>query len=197
MEAEYGGTPGEITALLEELAANETNDRRALDRLLPLVYTELKALARTHRYRWNGQARLGTTSLVHEAYARLAAQRQLSLSGRREFFCLASRAMRSILVDNARWHRREKRGGDARHEGLDDQILVSQQWSEELLALHDALSRFEEREPDLALIVECRCFGGLTVEETSVAVGASTATVKRRWRLAQAWLYREMHPSAP
>ena len=185
----------EITGLLGELAeADDSGRRRVLDQLIPLVYGELKALARANRYRWSGQPSSGTTSLVHEAYTRLAATGG-SYAGRRQFFCVASKAMRSILIDNARHHQRLKRGGGVASLPLNEETLVSAERSAELLALDEALSELEQREPQLAQIVECRCFGGLTVEETATALAVSPATIKRRWTLARAWLIRQLGPA--
>jgi len=185
---------GEITQLLHELNQTESSEReRLLDRLIPLVYGELKALARANRYRWGGPSPAGTTSLVHEVYARLA-QGDNDYPGRRQFFCLASKAMRSILIDNARRHQRQKRGGGIAPLPLNEEVLVSAERSSELIALDEALSVLEAQEPELSQIVECRCFGGLTIEETATALGVSPATIKRRWTLARAWLFRELGP---
>jgi len=188
---------GEITRLLEQLDTEQGAARTAvLDQLMPLVYGELKALARANRYRWSGLEAPGTTSLVHEAFLKLSDQASVGLTNRHQFFALASRAMRSILIDNARWHGREKRGGGKAPLALSESMLVSAERSTELLALDEALGRLEEREPRLARIVECRCFGGLTVDETGEALEISPATVKRGWSLARTWLYRELR-SAP
>jgi RNA polymerase sigma factor (TIGR02999 family) len=190
---------GEITQLLSRLSRElqdpgEADRGEVLSQLMPLVYGELKMLARSNRYRWRGgEASPGTTSLVHEAYAKLARHGGVSYENRKQFFCIASRAMRSILIDNARRYLRQKRGGGLEPLPLDEDRLVSAERSEELLALDDALNRLDEREPDLARIVECRTFGGLTVEETAEALDVSSATVKRRWSLARAWLYRDLN----
>ena len=184
---------GEITRLLGQLAREQgPGQRDVLRKLMPLVYGELKALAHANRYRWQGSKAPGTTSLVHEAYMRLAAQTGASYENRRQFFCVASKAMRSILIDNARWHQRLKRGGGAEPAPLQEELLVSADRSDELLALDAALERLGEREPGLAQVVECRCFGGLTTEETAEALDVSPATVTRRWGLARTWLYREL-----
>ncbi|MCU0290620.1 MAG: ECF-type sigma factor [Thermoanaerobaculaceae bacterium] len=188
---------GEITRLLRRLDEEDAGGHRAvLELLLPLVYGELKALARANRYRWSNNRAPGTTSLVHEAYLKLAGQRRGRYANRRQFFALASRAMRSIVVDNARWHRRQKRGGGGVQTELDEGMLVSAERADELLAIDEALTRLEHREPRLARIVECRCFGGLSVEETAEALALSPATVKRGWSLARAWLYRELQAEA-
>ena len=163
---------------------------------MPLVYSELKALARINRVRWRGFEAPGTTSLVHEAYLKLADRSGSAYANRRQFYALASRAMRSILIDNARWHGRAKRGGGRAKAVLDESTLVSAERSEELLALDEALDRLEAQEPRLARIVECRCFGGLTVDETADALDVSPATVKRGWSLARSWLYRALRSAA-
>lgn len=184
---------GEVTSLLIELGRG--NDR-VMDRLLPLVYEELRKLARHHRYRWGSDPRApGTVSLVHEAYRKLVDQEAVEWDNRRQFFAVASRAMRSILVDNARWHSREKRGGDRRKVPLESVHLVSEERSAELIDLDRALARLEEAEPRLARIVECRFFGALTVAETADALDVSESTVKRGWAAARTWLYRELQGS--
>ena len=185
---------GEITRLLSQLGGHsDARQNEVLSRLMPLVYGELKVLARSNRYRWRGgEASPGTTSLVHEAYAKLALHSRIDYENRRQFFGVASRAMRSILIDNARRYLRQKRGGGVEPLALDENRLVSAERSEELLALDAALDALEKQEPELARIVECRIFGGLTVDETAEALAISPATVKRRWSLARAWLYREL-----
>jgi RNA polymerase sigma factor (TIGR02999 family) len=188
---------GEITRLLERLDSEQGEERdTVLQELMPLVYVELKVLARANRYRWSGVESLGTTSLVHEAYLKLAGQTRVDYANRRQFYALASKAMRSILIDNARWHGRQKRGGGRKPVVLEESMLVSAERSEELLALDEALDRLEDREPRLARIVECRCFGGLTVDETAEALDVSSATVKRGWRLARTLLYRALKTAA-
>lgn len=187
---------GEITVLLHELAeAREKEEqRRVVRRLMPLVYGELKLLARSNRVRWHGVRDPGTTSLVHEAYLKLLGDDAGRFPTRRHFFALASRAMRSILVDNARSSTREKRGGGVEPLPIQEARIVSERRSNELLALDEALGELEGKEPQLARIVECRCFGGLTIEETADALDVSPATVKRRWTLARTWLYRRLAP---
>lgn len=182
----------EISRLVTRLADVEGEERHAtLSRLVPLVYRELKSLARSRRARWNGPARPGTTSLVHEAYTRIAAT-EPRYEDRSQFFAVASKAMRCILVDNARFHGRQKRGGGAVEVELQPGFLVSEARSEELLALDEALEKLEATDGELARVVELRCFGGLTLAEVAESLGVSTATVKRRWALARAWLHREL-----
>lgn len=186
--------PGDdITRLLREMASGTPD---AGSRLLDVVYDELRQLARRHRARWN-QAPLGTHSLVHEAYFKLVDQTHVQWQSRGQFFAIASHAMRSVLVDNARHWQRLKREGGRERVDLDDGMLVSEARSEEVLALDAALDRLKAVEPRLASIVECRFFGGLTVEETGDALGISPATVKRDWVAARTWLYRELQGTEP
>ena len=188
---------GEITRLLRRLEDERGPDRSAVvEQLVPLIYGELKKLAHANRFRWSDDRAPGTTSLVHEAYLKLARPDLGSFANRRQFFALASRAMRSILVDNARWAGRQKRGGGSARTALEESMLVSAERSEDLLVLNDALDRLDERDPRLARIVECRCFGGLSVDETAETLAISPATVKRGWRLARAWLFRALQPAS-
>ena len=189
--------PGEITQLLGRLDQERGAAKEAvLEQIMPLVYGELKALARGNRYRWDGFRSPGTTSLVHEAYLKLSGQTHFGYANRRHFFSVASKAMRCILIDNARWHGRKKRCGGGAQENLQESMLVSAERSEELLGLDEALGLLTEREPRLASIVECRCFGGLTVDETAEALAVSPATVKRGWSLARAWLFRQLRAAS-
>lgn len=183
--------PGDVTALLLELGEGK---REALDRLLPLVYGELHALARAQRYRWRGPDSPSTTSLVHDAFLKLVDQTRIEWQNRRQFFYLASLAMRHVLVDNARRNHRHKRGGGRPHVPVDDVPLVSEERGEELLALDEALTRLKDEDERLGRIVECRFFGGLTVEETAEALSLSPATVKRGWTLARGLLYQALRP---
>jgi RNA polymerase sigma factor (TIGR02999 family) len=184
---------GEITRLLRQLDQAQGSDRSAvLEQLMPLIYSELKKLARNNRYRWGGDQAPGTTSLVHEAYLKLSARPGADFANRHQFYALASKAMRSILIDNARWQMRQKRGGGSTPAPLEESMLVSAERSEELLALDEALCQLNEKEPRLARIVECRCFAGLSIDETAEALAVSPATVKRGWSLARTWLFREL-----
>jgi RNA polymerase sigma factor (TIGR02999 family) len=185
---------GEITALLREIGDGEAS---VVDRLFPLIYGELQHLARAHRHGWRDQLALGTKSLVHEAYLKLVQQEQVDWRGRLQFFSLASKAMRSILVDNARRFARQKREGARRQVPLTDDLLVSEARSDEIVELDAALERLGRTESRLARVVECRVFGGLGIDETAEIIGASPATVKRDWALARAWLYRELKEGLP
>ena len=178
----------DITALLHDLADGRMG---SMDRLLPLVYDELQRLAHHHRYAWGRGPGFETKSLVHEAYLKLVGQ-DVSWESRRQFFAVASRAMRSILIDNARRIGRQKREGRRERVPMSEDLLISNARGEELLDLDRALCRLEVADGQLARIVECRIFGGLTVEEIADALAISPATVKRHWNLARAWLYQEL-----
>jgi RNA polymerase sigma factor (TIGR02999 family) len=179
---------GEITALL---TAMREGDRAALDRLFPLVYAELRQ--RAHRqlaHRKPGET-LSTTALVHEAYLKLAGSEKQSYNDRVHFFAVASRAMRHILVDHARQASAAKRDGGVAVNAEVDRIADPAR-ADELVALDDALQQLEGLDERLARTVELRFFGGLSVDEVAVALGVSARTVKRDWRKARAWLYREL-----
>lgn len=185
----------QISQLLDDLSREHSSESSShlLEQLMPLVYEELRALARSNRYRWQGGAGVGTTSLVHEAYLKIVRGQPLGCASRGRFFALASKAMRSILIDNARWHQRKKRNSGEREISFDNVELVSADRSDDLLALDDALVRLETQQSDLADVVVLRIFGGLTVDESAETLAVSQATVKRRWTLAKAWLYRELN----
>jgi RNA polymerase sigma factor (TIGR02999 family) len=167
-------------------------NRAALDRLMPLVYDELRRLARRHLQRERSDHTLQTTALVHEAYLKLIDQDRAQWQNRAHFFAIAARAMRRILLMHARKKQAAKRGGGQPHLSLDEGALVTGQRPEEIIALDDALSRLEAMDERLARVVECRYFGGLTIGETAEALDVSPATVKRDWRTAKAWLYRAL-----
>lgn len=186
--------PGEVTALLE---AWGKGDREALDRLIPLVYGELRRLA--HR-ELRGEApgrTLSTTGLVHEAYLRLVGQDHSRLENRRHFLNVAAQTMRRVLVDDARKRTAVKRGSGAPTLRLDEVAEPMRQPDEELLALDEALSRLESFDPALSRLVELRYFGGLTFEEAGEVLGVSTATAWRDWNTARAWLYDSLNAGSP
>ena len=188
-----GTSRDEVTALLNEAAGGGSD---VLSRLMPLLYDELRALARHHRFQWNDTRAPGTVSLVHEAYLKRVEQSRIKWESRAQFFYLASRAMRSVLIDNARHFARRKRGGSQVQVPLTDDALVSEARSDELVALDEALTRLAGADDRLARIVECRFFGGLTVDESAEALGLSPATVKRGWTTARAWLFHELRTGA-
>ena len=186
----------DVSALVEALAAG---DREALNPLFPLVYEELRSLAHRQRRQWDGDLTLNTTALVHEAYLKLAGQRQLPAESRAHFLGIASRAMRHILCNYARDRRRQKRGGGQPHLPLEDAdpadgtaLDLSADQADRLAGLDEALRRFEAIAERQCRVVECRFFGGMSVEETAAALGVSPRSVKRDWAFARAWLLREM-----
>ncbi|HET7583910.1 MAG TPA: ECF-type sigma factor [Gemmatimonadaceae bacterium] len=182
---------GDVTRLLSELAAG---DRSALDRLMPIVYAELQRVARRQLRAERENHTLDTTALVHEAYLRLSRLDHLRWQNRPQFFAIASQAMRRVLVDYAERRRTRKRGGRWQRVPLDEGIILTDDGREQLLQLDQALQRLAALEPRQSRVVECRFFGGLSVEETAEALDISQATVKRDWSLARAWLNRELAP---
>lgn len=183
----------DVTQLLHALGAG---DEEAMSELFTAVYQELRRLAHGQRLGWRGQDTLNTTALVHEAYMRLAAAEGAEWQNRGHFFAVACKAMRRILINRARDAATQKRGGDAKRAGITgaDTPRVDPEANEELLALDAALTRLEQLDPRQGRVVECRFFGGLGIAETAETLGVSTATVKRDWLAARAWLYRELKP---
>jgi RNA polymerase sigma factor (TIGR02999 family) len=181
---------GDITQLLSAASAG---DRDALDRVFDLVYRELRGIARRQLA---GGETLRTTALVHEVYLRMAEGKAVSARDREHFYATAARAMRQILVDHARRRSAGKRGGGIRAEALDDAMAGTAGREEEILAVDTALRNLESLDERLARLVEMRVYGGLSVEETAEMLGISERTVKRDWRKARAFLYRELHGSA-
>lgn len=181
-----------ITRLLEEI---RSGDDRAADRLLPLVYDELRRLARTYLREERPGHTLQATALVHEAYLRLVDQTRVQWQGRAHFFAVAAQAIRRVLVDHARGRGREKRGGNAPRLSLDEVIEVGAAPDTDLLELNRVLEALAEQHPIPARVVELRFFGGLTSEEAAEVLGSSTRTVERQWQFARAWLYRELGDS--
>ena len=186
---------GEVTMLLRDAERGDADD--LVERLLPLVYDELRALARSQRRR-SGPQTLVTTALVHEAYLRLV--RGELVPDRRYVFAAAARAMRNVLVDHARYYARQKRGRAATlHPELGDGVASAEATEREaarLLDIHDALERLAGFDERAARVVECRFFGGLSVEETAAALDVSEPTVKRDWRRARAWLHTQLGDGA-
>lgn len=181
---------GSVTQLLGRL---REGDAEALDRLIPLVYDELRSLARAQLRREDPGHTLGSTALVHEAYMRLAAREELGAADRRHFFAIAAQAMRRVLIDHARTRKRKKRGAGQRLHSLDDAAaLLADDAAEELTAIDDALGRLAHASPRAARVVECRFFAGLTLQETADILDVSMKTVQRDWLLARAWLRKEV-----
>ncbi len=164
----------------------------ALDNLLPLVYDELHRLAGAYLRREQREHTLQPTALVNEAYLKLVDQRHPKWQNRAQFFGVSAQLMRRILIDHARRHQASKRGGDRCQLSLSNVGAFGNQPDADLLTLHDALERLAEIDPEQARLVELRFFGGLTIEETAEVMQVSHATVEREWKVAKAWLKREL-----
>jgi len=169
-----------------------SGDSAALDALIPLVYSELRRLARYYLQQEKQGHTLSSTALVHEAYLRLVTQKEVTWQNRAHFFGVASQMMRRILVDHARKRASVKRGGEALTLALDEADPVTQQREIDLVALDDALVGLAKMDQRQSRLVELRFFGGLSIEETSEVLGVSAPTVKRDWASARAWLFREL-----
>jgi RNA polymerase sigma factor (TIGR02999 family) len=171
------------------LSAIEQGDPHAAEQLLPLVYDELRMLAAAKLAQERPGQTLQATALVHEAYLRLVdTDKAQHWNSRGYFFGAAAEAMRRILIDNARYKRRPKHGGDRRRVDLDDALCVIAP-REDLLALDEALSRFSQLEPAKAQLVKLRYFAGLSLDQAAACMGISVATAKRYWAVARAWLF--------
>jgi RNA polymerase sigma factor (TIGR02999 family) len=183
--------PSESKASAVLLAA-QAGDRQAAAELLPLVYDELRKLA-AHRlaHQAPGQT-LQPTALVHEAYLRIAGDSNVSWEGRQHFFFAAARAMRDILLEQARRKAGSKRGGDRDRQELDDACAVLEPPSDDVLAIHEALGELEKRDPLKAQIVLLRYFTGLTMDETAAILGLAERTLDRHWRYIRAWLMKRL-----
>lgn len=178
-----------ITQLLEKWS---NGDEKALDQLTPLVYDELHRIAENYIRRERREHTLQPTALVNEFFLKFFDQNSMSWQNRAQFFGVAAKLMRRILVDHARAHYSAKRGGDRFAVSLRDIAAFGAQPDADLLALHDVLNRLEELDADQARIVELRFFGGLTIQETAEVMKISHATVEREWRTAKAFLKREL-----
>ncbi len=183
----------ELTTLLH---AWRDGDQSALDKLMPLVYGELRRLAHRYMLRERAGHTLQTTAVVNEAYLRLIDAQQVEWKDRAHFFAISANLMRRILVEFARSRGRNKRGGDVRRVELDEALVVSPQRGTDLVALDDALVSLAEMDERKAKVIELRFFGGLSVEETAEVLSVSPDTVMRDWRLAKVWLWREMKHGA-
>jgi RNA polymerase sigma factor (TIGR02999 family) len=178
----------EVTALLLEWGRG---DKAALDRLAPLIYDELHRKAERHMRSERGEHTLQPTALVNEAFLRLVDQQRVAWQNRAHFLAIASRQMRRILVDHARARQSKKRRSSARVT-FDEAGTPATEKPADVLALEDALQRFAELDERKSRVVECRVFGGMTIEETAAALGVSTGTVITDYRAARAWLLKEL-----
>ena len=174
-----------------ELAS--AGDQGASDALFNSVYQELRVIARAHRRRWDGNETLNTTALIHEAYLKLAGGDLADYRSRSHFFATASKAMRQVLMNYAERLSAAKRGSDAVRVTLSGHMPVSDDALEDLLVIDELLGQLEKTNHRHCQLFECRVFGGMTIEETAVALNVSPATIKRDWALLSAWVYREMN----
>jgi RNA polymerase sigma-70 factor, ECF subfamily len=179
----------QITQMLVEWS---NGDQAALDKIVPLIHSELHKLAHQYMRRERAGHTLQTTALVNEAYLRLVDQKNVQWQNRAHFFGIAAQMMRRILVDYARKQNYLKHGGGVRHVSLDQAAVISRERTAELVALDEALNALALIDPRAARVVELRFFGGLTVKETAEAMGLSVDMVKRDWSTAKAWLHRQM-----
>jgi RNA polymerase sigma factor (TIGR02999 family) len=180
---------GDVTVLLEQLAKGK---EEVASKLIPLVYNELRRLAGGYMRRERNDHTLQPTALVHEAYLKLVEQRSVNWQSRAHFFGIAAQLMRRILVDHARGHLRDKRGGGVIPVPLDEALVFAPEQSSELVKLDQSLDRLAKFDPRQSKIVELRFFGGLTVEQTAEVLGISSKTVKRDWSVAKAWLHGDL-----
>jgi len=181
------GSP--VTQLLANWGLGDPAAREAL---IPLVYGELRRLARRYLRRERPDHTLQSAALVHEAYLRMVGQQLPEWQNRAHFFGVAAQLMRQILVDHARAHRAAKRGAGAPKLALDPAMVLAQKPELDVVQLDDALKKLAGLDPEQSRLVELRFFGGLSIEETAVVMGTSATTVKREWATARAWLHREM-----
>lgn len=186
-----GDRQHEVTRILHDWSGG---DPAAPERLMPFVYEELRRLARTFLARERGGHTLQPTALVNEAYLRLVDQRSVNWQNRAHFYGIASSMMRRVLIDHARAHATEKRGGAAIHLSLDDVQVPIELRASGLLALDEALERLAAMDERKCKVVEMRFFGGLNDEEIAEVLGVTTRTVLRDWKTARLWLYRELSP---
>ena len=182
--------PSNITQLLQLASAG---DRHAADALFHSVYQELRTIARANRRRWHGNDTINTTALIHEAYLKLAGGELADYGSRSHFFATASKAMRQILMNYAERVSAAKRGGDAVRVTLSGNMPVIEDSLDDLLLINELLVQLESTNARHCRLFECRVFGGMTIEETAVALDVSATTVKRDWALLSAWMYRELN----
>jgi RNA polymerase sigma factor (TIGR02999 family) len=186
---DMGSPSSEVTVLLSELTRG---NKEAGEKLIPLVYDELRRLAKSYMQRERPDHTLQATALVHEAYLKLVRQEVVDWQGRSHFLGIAAQLMRRILIDHARNHLREKRGGVQHVLPLDEALVFAPERSEEFVRLDEALERLSKLDARQGRIVELRYFGGMSIDETSEVLGVSPKTVKRDWSVAKAWLHAEL-----
>lgn len=179
-------------SVTQVLVAMSEGDRSALDQLLPMVYGDLRAIAKRELRRERLDHTLTPTALVHEAYLKLVQLDRIDWRGRAHFFGACAQAMRRILISYARMKKAGKRGAGSAHVPIDDVIVAARTRPSDLIALDEALRQLEQMSERQARIVECRFFVGMGVDETAEALGVSPATVKREWTAARAWLNKEL-----
>jgi RNA polymerase sigma factor (TIGR02999 family) len=180
----------DITDLLNRWSGG---DQKAFDEIIPLVYNDLKHVARRTLRNEQRVCTLDCTALVHEAYLRLVDQNRMQWSGRAHFFGAAAQAMRRILVEHARNRLAQKRGSGVRHEGLDKALTVALEPDLDVIDLDDALTALTAVDPESARVVELRCFGGLSIDETAEVMSTSPSSITRFWSFGRAWLYRRLN----
>jgi len=188
--------PAPSSEVTELLVRWRGGDREALDALLPLVYDELRRIARHYLQSERSGHTLQSTALVNEAYVRMVAQDFPEWQSRAHFFAVAAQLMRQILVDYARSHRASKRGGNVYKVTLDEAVGQPVKTDVDILALDEALKELAEMDPQQSRVVELKFFAGLSIEHTAEVLGVSPSTVKRDWVTARAWLYRELDRSS-
>ncbi|TQV88482.1 sigma-70 family RNA polymerase sigma factor [Aliikangiella coralliicola] len=181
-----------VTKLLVELSQG---NKQAYEQLFPIVYSDLRQRAKQQRYNWYNQHTLNTSALINETYLKLVENNKVDWQCRSHFLTAAAKAMRHILIDHARQRSALKRGGEDQHIAIDEvinELHIEEKHIEDLLSLDKALRKLAQISKRESQIVECRVFAGMSLGETSAALGISKATVKRDWTIAQAWLLREM-----
>ena len=185
-----GGNPLDVTQMLKDWSDGNQN---IFDKLMPLVYEELRRQASRYLRKERSNHTLQTTALIHEAYLKLIDQKNVEWQNRAHFFAIAAQAMRRILVDYARERHRAKRGGAAENLSLEKAaFIVSKEKSLDLVALDEALTRLSKFDERQARVVELKFFSGLDIDETAEVLGVSNATVRRDWNMAKAWLHQEI-----
>ena len=180
-------SPQEVTQLLADWGKG---DRSALDKLFPLVQSELRRIAQRQMSQERPGHTLQATALVNEAYLKLAGQHGFDWHNRAHFFAVCAQVMRHILIDHARAHARDKRGGGAIQVSLNEALMVAEDQAAHFIALDEALRVLESLDPQKGKIIELRYFGGLSIEETAEVLNISPRTVRREWQRSKAWLYR-------